>query len=54
MDSQLREIASRRVNGQTWEQVASAMGGTVGARKKQFQRGIDEIARELGIDDTDN
>jgi len=51
MTPQLREVASRRVDGQTWEQVANAMGGTVGARKKQFQRGIDEIARELGIDD---
>ncbi len=51
MDQQLREIASRRVDGQTWQQVAEAMGGTVGARKKQFKRGLDEIARELGIDD---
>jgi DNA-directed RNA polymerase specialized sigma24 family protein len=39
------------VDGQTWRQVADAMGGTVGARKKQFQRGLDEIAQELGIDD---
>jgi RNA polymerase sigma-70 factor (ECF subfamily) len=51
MDPQMREIASRRVDGQTWRQVADAMGGTVGARKKQFQRGLDEIAQELGIDD---
>jgi hypothetical protein len=51
MDAPLREMASLRVSGQTWEQIASAMGGTVAARKKQFQRGLDVIARGLGIDD---
>ena len=53
MDAQLRQMATRRVAGQTWEQVATAMGGTVAARKKQFHRGIGEIARALGIDDAD-
>jgi RNA polymerase sigma-70 factor (ECF subfamily) len=51
MTPQLREMAVRRVEGQTWEEVANSMGGTVDARKKQFHRGLDEIARELGIDD---
>jgi RNA polymerase sigma-70 factor (ECF subfamily) len=51
MDVELREIASRRLEGQSWAQIAAGMGGTVGARKKQFARGIDEIARQLGIDE---
>jgi RNA polymerase sigma-70 factor (ECF subfamily) len=34
MDQELREIASRRLDGETWEQVAAGIGGTAGARKK--------------------
>ena len=49
MDLELREIASRRLDGQSWAQVASELGGTAGARRKQFERGLDEIALRLGI-----
>lgn len=51
MDLELREIASRRLDGQSWEQVAMEIGGTAGARRKQFERGLDEIAERLGIDE---
>jgi RNA polymerase sigma-70 factor (ECF subfamily) len=51
MDSTMRGIAARRVNGDTWDQVASELGGTAESRRKQFQRGMDEIAHLLGIDD---
>lgn len=50
MDVDLRSIASRRLEGQTWARIAAEMGGTVAARKKQFARGLDEVARRLGID----
>jgi RNA polymerase sigma-70 factor (ECF subfamily) len=50
MDTELREIASRRLERQSWAQVAAAIGGTAGARRKQFERGMDEIAHRLGID----
>jgi RNA polymerase sigma-70 factor (ECF subfamily) len=51
MDHQLRQIASRRIDGQSWDQVASAMGGSAEARRKEYQRGLDVIANLLGIDD---
>ena len=50
MDVELRDIASRRLEGQTWTDIAAEMGGTVAARKKQFARGLDEVARRLGIE----
>jgi DNA-directed RNA polymerase specialized sigma24 family protein len=50
MDFNLREIASRRLDGQSWTQVAAALGGTAGARRKQFERGLNEIAERLGVD----
>jgi RNA polymerase sigma-70 factor (ECF subfamily) len=53
MDGELREIASRRLEGQSWAQVAAGMGGKAGARMKQFSRGLDEIAQRLGIDEAD-
>ncbi len=53
MDSELREIATRRLDGQSWAQVAEAIGGTAGARRMQFDRGLDEIAERLGIDEAD-
>jgi hypothetical protein len=50
MDVDLRGIALRRLEGQTWTRIAVEMGGTAAARKKQFARGLDEVARRLGID----
>jgi DNA-directed RNA polymerase specialized sigma24 family protein len=51
MDLELRKIASRRLEGESWEQIANEIGGTAGARRKQFERGLDEIAARLGIDE---
>jgi RNA polymerase sigma-70 factor (ECF subfamily) len=49
MDGDLREIATRRLEGQTWIQVAAALGGTAGGRRKQFERGLALIAEQLGL-----
>jgi RNA polymerase sigma-70 factor (ECF subfamily) len=51
MDPELREIASRRLAGQSWAEVATGIGGTAGARRKQFERGLDAVAQQLGIDE---
>jgi RNA polymerase sigma-70 factor (ECF subfamily) len=51
MDHELREIASRRLEGQSWDQVARAIGGTAGARRMQFERGLNEIAEQIGIEE---
>jgi hypothetical protein len=51
MDTNLRAIASRRLDGESWTQVAAALGGTADARRKQFERGLYEIAERLGVDE---
>jgi RNA polymerase sigma-70 factor (ECF subfamily) len=51
MDVDLREMAQRRLEGQKWAEIAAGIGGTPAARKKQFQRGLNEIAKQLGIDE---
>jgi RNA polymerase sigma-70 factor (ECF subfamily) len=50
MDDTMRRIATRRLKGKTWDQVASEMGGTGESRRKQYERGMNEIARLLDID----
>jgi RNA polymerase sigma-70 factor (ECF subfamily) len=51
MDEELRSIASRRLQGMNWAQIADTMGGTDDSRRKQYQRGLDRIARLVGIED---
>jgi hypothetical protein len=51
MDEELRSIASHRLKGMNWAQIAATMGGTGESRRKQYQRGLDRIARLVGIED---
>ncbi len=44
-----RQIADRRVNGQSWEQIATDMGGTGQARRKQLERAVDRVTEHLGL-----
>jgi len=50
MSADERAIADCRATGQTWDEVASALGGTRDGRRKQFERAIDRIVQVLGID----
>jgi RNA polymerase sigma-70 factor (ECF subfamily) len=50
MEPQVREIATRRVSGMEWAEIAAQLGGTADARRKQFQRAVDRIALTLDID----
>jgi RNA polymerase sigma-70 factor (ECF subfamily) len=45
-----RELADLRGQGQSWEEIASALGGTPDARRMQLKRAIDRVAEELGLD----
>jgi hypothetical protein len=51
MDGEIRQIASHRLDGKDWAEIATAIGGTGEARRKQYQRGLDRIVRLLGIED---
>jgi RNA polymerase sigma factor (sigma-70 family) len=50
MDPQVREIASLRAASMEWSEIARRMGGTAEARRKQFQRAVDDIATTLQIE----
>jgi RNA polymerase sigma-70 factor (ECF subfamily) len=48
-----RQLADLRVQGVEWAEVAQRLGGTAGARRKQFARALDRVSRELGLDQRD-
>ena len=50
MDHEVREIAACRIRGMEWSEIANRLGGTGDARRKQFQRAVDNIAQRLDID----
>jgi len=50
MDPEVRQIAARRVEGESWAQIAHHLGGTAEARRKQFCRAMDRIAEKLDVD----
>jgi RNA polymerase sigma-70 factor (ECF subfamily) len=49
-----RRLADLRANGREWGDIASEVGGTAEARRKQLTRAISRVSRELGLDDTEN
>jgi DNA-directed RNA polymerase specialized sigma24 family protein len=46
-----RCLADLRGQGRAWKEIAAELGGTAGARRKQFERAVDRVARELGLDE---
>jgi RNA polymerase sigma-70 factor (ECF subfamily) len=50
MEPQVREIAAMRAANMEWSEIASQIGGTADARRKQFQRAVDRIAITLHIE----
>jgi RNA polymerase sigma-70 factor (ECF subfamily) len=49
-----RELADRRARGEAWQAIASAMGGTPEARRKQLERAVDRVSLQLGLEDGDD
>lgn len=50
MSAEVRAIADLRIRGQAWGEIAATLGGSADARRKQFERAIDRIAKDLNID----
>ncbi len=46
-----RELAHRRAQGEGWAHIAAALGGTAQARRKQLERAVERVARQLGLED---
>ncbi len=49
-----RQLADRRALGQEWGPIAAELGGSPDGRRKQLNRALDRVARELGLDDLDH
>lgn len=49
MTSEIRAIADLRLQKMSWQGVADHLGGTADARRKQFERALDEIADQLEL-----
>ncbi|MGD9634357.1 MAG: RNA polymerase sigma factor [Pirellulales bacterium] len=50
MDPQVRQMADSRAAGAEWTDIASNLGGTADARRKQFRRAMNRIAQTLQVD----
>jgi RNA polymerase sigma-70 factor (ECF subfamily) len=50
MDPEVRQMADCRARGSKWGDIAAELGGTPGARRKQFLRAMDRIAQTLQIE----
>lgn len=46
-----RRLADLRAEGREWAEIAAAVGGTPGARRKQLARALDRVAAELGLEE---
>jgi RNA polymerase sigma-70 factor (ECF subfamily) len=44
-----RQLAQRRAQGQSWDDVAAEMGGTTQARRKQLERAIARVVKRFGL-----
>jgi len=43
------ELARRRINGASWDEISSSMGGTADGRRMQMARAASRLARELSL-----
>jgi RNA polymerase sigma-70 factor (ECF subfamily) len=46
-----QQLAERRAQGQGWADIAAAMGGTAQSRRKQLERAVARVTRQLGLED---
>jgi RNA polymerase sigma-70 factor (ECF subfamily) len=46
-----QHLAELRAQGREWPDIAARVGGTASGRRKQLNRAIERVARELGLDE---
>jgi RNA polymerase sigma-70 factor (ECF subfamily) len=46
-----RQLADRRTQGRSWEEIAAELGGSAQARRKQLERAIARVVQRLGLDE---
>jgi RNA polymerase sigma-70 factor (ECF subfamily) len=45
-----RRVADLRAEGRRWNEIASALGGTAQARRRQLSRALDRVAAQVGLE----
>jgi RNA polymerase sigma-70 factor (ECF subfamily) len=53
LSAEERRLAELRSQGMEWADIARELGGTAGGRRKQLDRALDRVARELGLEEED-
>jgi RNA polymerase sigma-70 factor (ECF subfamily) len=43
-------VAELRAEGQAWDEIAAALGGTAQARRRQLARALDRVDQEVGLE----
>jgi RNA polymerase sigma factor (sigma-70 family) len=52
LSNEERLLVELRGQGHSWEEVATSLGGTSGARRNQLARALDRVAQELRLDES--
>ncbi len=48
-----KQLVDLRAAGRTWPQIAETVGGQAQARRRQLERALDRVSRQLGLEDDD-
>jgi hypothetical protein len=51
LSAEERQLADRRAQGQGWAEIATGLGGTAQGRRKQLERAVERVMRQLGLED---
>lgn len=51
LSAEERQLADRRAEGQSWEEIAKAVGSPPDAVRMKLRRALDRVAHELGLED---
>jgi DNA-directed RNA polymerase specialized sigma24 family protein len=49
MSPETKAIAQRRMDGESWSEIALGMGGTADSRRMQYERAVNHVARLLDL-----
>ena len=52
LSAEEQRLADLRAQDRPWEDIAQEMGGTAQGRRKQLERAVSRIARELGLEES--
>jgi DNA-directed RNA polymerase specialized sigma24 family protein len=54
LSAEERQLAELRAQGRDWAEIATLLGGTAQARRKQLARAVERAAKDLGLEEESN